>query len=285
MSDAMEMIREWCGDKKVLGCGVPLASAAGRVEYCRIGADIGPAWDNRALAVFNLRERISTRNSLHSTISRRSFSRRAFLNDPDVYMLRKEKSKLNEDQKHSLFLLNMALGDLVFTSDDLNNYDPPTLRKYQSQFPHFYKETQSIFQVGDTYTIRFTCRNLHYLLLANLSGRKDEYELPKGKYYNQYLGFIEGGKVVLKPHQSRVFLKITDDKQLILGSTGHLFPGLEVDLVKWKADGLNMVRHALALPDGEVLVRVPEETGTTVMNKGTVKNVEEALGMRYIRAY
>lgn len=284
MADAMDLLRECCGTKKILGCGVPLASATDKVEYCRIGADIGSSWDMKGLALFNLRERISTRNSLHSTISRRNYSRRAFLNDPDVFMLRKEKSKLNREQRHSLFLLNLALGDLVFTSDDLANYDSETLRVYLSQFPHYYKETESIFQVDEMYAIRFSCRNLNYILLANLGGKKDTYELPEGIFFNQYTGLIKGGNILLKPFQSRVFLKI-EDEQMILGGNGHLFPGQDVDTVNWKNGELNLVRHPHALADGEILIRVPEDAGTTILNKGAEKNVEKALGLRFVRAY
>ncbi len=285
MADAMDLLREWCGDKKILGCGVPLASAFNKVEYCRIGSDVGPSWDMRSFAILNLRERISTRNSLHSTIARRGLSRRKFLNDPDVFMLRKENCRLNDEQKHSLYLINLALGDLVFTSDDLTNYDAATMRKYQSQFPHFYKETHSIFQVGEIYTIRFSCQNLDYVLISNLSGRKDDYELPKGVYYNEDSGLIKGGKVLFKPFQSRVFLHVKDDDQLVLGSNGHLFPGLDVESVKWKNGELSLIRHPLALSDGEILVRVPDDSGTTVLNKGTQKNVEEVHGIRFIKAY
>ncbi len=34
------IVRECCGDKLILGCGVPLMPAFGKVDYCRIGSDI-----------------------------------------------------------------------------------------------------------------------------------------------------------------------------------------------------------------------------------------------------
>jgi hypothetical protein len=46
MWDAMELIRELVGPEKlVLGCGVPLASAFRKVDYCRIGSDVAPWWE------------------------------------------------------------------------------------------------------------------------------------------------------------------------------------------------------------------------------------------------
>ena len=38
MAESMDFLRQVCGDCQILACGVPLASAFGRVEYCRIGS-------------------------------------------------------------------------------------------------------------------------------------------------------------------------------------------------------------------------------------------------------
>ena len=45
MGRAMDFLRETVGDGKILGCGVPLASAFGVVDYCRIGCDVSLDWD------------------------------------------------------------------------------------------------------------------------------------------------------------------------------------------------------------------------------------------------
>ena len=50
MCDAMDLIRECCQDKLVLGCGVPLMPAFGKVDYCRIGADIHLQWKTENIA-------------------------------------------------------------------------------------------------------------------------------------------------------------------------------------------------------------------------------------------
>ncbi|KAI9470789.1 MAG: glycoside hydrolase superfamily [Benjaminiella poitrasii] len=52
MWEAMDLIRDLVGpDKLILGCGVPLASAFRKVDYCRIGSDVAPWWEG------NLRRR------------------------------------------------------------------------------------------------------------------------------------------------------------------------------------------------------------------------------------
>jgi hypothetical protein len=46
MWEAMDLIRDMVGPEKlVLGCGVPLAAAFRKVDYCRIGSDVAPWWE------------------------------------------------------------------------------------------------------------------------------------------------------------------------------------------------------------------------------------------------
>lgn len=48
MWEAMDLIRDLVGPEKlVLGCGVPLASAFRKVDYCRIGSDVAPWWEGK----------------------------------------------------------------------------------------------------------------------------------------------------------------------------------------------------------------------------------------------
>ncbi|KAI9005436.1 glycoside hydrolase superfamily [Phycomyces nitens] len=52
MWDAMEQIRELVGpDKLILGCGVPLAAAWRKVDYCRIGSDVSPWWEGKLVGI------------------------------------------------------------------------------------------------------------------------------------------------------------------------------------------------------------------------------------------
>ena len=85
MCDAMDLIRECCGDKLVLGCGVPLMPAFGKVDFCRIGADAGLDWRRH---LYINREAVSTCHTVNNSIFRRHLDGRAFMNDPDVFLLR-----------------------------------------------------------------------------------------------------------------------------------------------------------------------------------------------------
>ncbi len=123
MTRAMDFLRELCGDKLIIGCGVPLMPSFGRVDYCRIGGDVGLDWNDSVWMQMAHRERVSTKQSLANTVFRRELNGRAFGNDPDVFFLRSENLKLTEEQKLMLAKADALLGSVFFTSDDMGRYD------------------------------------------------------------------------------------------------------------------------------------------------------------------
>jgi alpha-galactosidase len=132
MWEAMSFVRDCVGEKYILGCGVPLASCFGLVDFCRIGCDVGLDWDDRWYMRLFHRERISTRHAIGSAIGRRHLNSRAFVNDPDVFMLRDTNTALTKNQKETLALTNLLFGGLLFTSDDVSKYTPHQQALYQS---------------------------------------------------------------------------------------------------------------------------------------------------------
>lgn len=122
MSDAMDILREFAGEAKILGCGVPLASAFGKVDYCRIGCDISLDWDDKPHMRLMHRERVSTKNSLLNSVFRRGLNGRAFLNDPDVFLLRDNDISLSYEQKKTIAEINTLCGGVLFTSDNFAEY-------------------------------------------------------------------------------------------------------------------------------------------------------------------
>ncbi len=131
MIRAMKLLRECCGEKLILGCGVPLWPAFGLVDYCRIGCDVGLDWDDKPWMRIIHRERVSTRHSLTNTIVRRQLNGRAFGNDPDVFFLRKDNIKLSQEKKMQLAKAAALLGSVLFISDDMGGYDEEQRRLYR----------------------------------------------------------------------------------------------------------------------------------------------------------
>ena len=131
MTRAMEFLRAVCGDKRILGCGVPLMPAFGLVDYCRISCDVGLDWDNSLVMRMINRERVSTKQAIGNSIFRRQLNGRAWLNDPDVFFLREDNLKLSEKQKHTLATVNSLFGGLLLCSDNMAEYTSRSREEYE----------------------------------------------------------------------------------------------------------------------------------------------------------
>lgn len=176
MCEAMEFLRECAKDKLILGCGVPLGAAFGLVDYCRIGCDIGLDWNDKFYMKYLHRERISTLNALVNTISRNHLNGRAFLNDPDVFLLREDNLKLTADQKNTLFTINSIFGSLVFTSDNFNLYKPEqfaTLKKLNNFTIKQNIEVKTIKKLF--FGISYLENNIKKNIIANLNKKTIKY--------------------------------------------------------------------------------------------------------------
>ena len=130
MIRAMELLRRVCGDKLILGCGVPLMPAFGLVDYCRISCDVGLDWQSSLVMRHTNREHVSTVQAVGNTIFRRQLNGRAFINDPDVFFLRVDNLKLTAEQKHVLATVNSLFGGLLLCSDNMAKYSPQALAQY-----------------------------------------------------------------------------------------------------------------------------------------------------------
>jgi alpha-galactosidase len=172
MSDALHFIRRLVGDKIILGCGVPLGSAFGLIDYCRIGADIHLSWEHKLLKFLRNRERVSTIVALRTTLSRWQLNNRAFQNDPDVFILREKNHQLTDNQQNTVLIINSLLGNLLFTSDFLDDYTEGSFEKYKSIFPLKNRHVYSVIDNGnDFYTIKFTLDNRLLIAYCNLANQ------------------------------------------------------------------------------------------------------------------
>ncbi len=131
MCEAMDFLRECVGDKMILGCGVPLMPAFGKVDYCRIGADMDLKWTKQT---FTHREFVSTINTLGNSIFRRQLNGRAFLNDPDVFLLRENNMKCTYEQRKIIATVNKLFGSVLFTSDNVGDYNEEQMNKLLEVF-------------------------------------------------------------------------------------------------------------------------------------------------------
>ncbi len=137
MADAIALIR---GSVKpgtrLLLCGVPLASAFGTCEYCRIGCDVGLDWDDKPHMRLMHRERVSTKNSLANARGRAHLNGRVFGCDPDVFFLRDDVA-LSDAQRAEMLATDATCGKVLLTSDDMGTWTPQQHERYRQLVQDF----------------------------------------------------------------------------------------------------------------------------------------------------
>ena len=126
MGEAMDFLRECCGDKIILGCGVPLAPAFGVVDACRISCDVENTFKEKFYVKVTNQEIISAKMAMVNSVYRRHLNGRIWANDPDVFFLRDDgmkKAGYTLQQKKLLAKVNHIFGDVLFVSDNVGAYD------------------------------------------------------------------------------------------------------------------------------------------------------------------
>ncbi|MCR4562030.1 MAG: alpha-galactosidase [Bacilli bacterium] len=124
--ESYQLLRDCLRDKLILGCGAIPFSCYQKFEYLRVGPDVSLMFDDVWYMKYLHRERPSTKLTLQNTIYRSLFNHHLFLNDPDVFLLRKDNIKLTEEQKDALLTINALFGSVLMTSDDIGTYDEAT---------------------------------------------------------------------------------------------------------------------------------------------------------------
>ncbi|MBE7002949.1 MAG: alpha-galactosidase [Ruminococcaceae bacterium] len=132
MIRSMELLRTWCGEKKILGCGVPVMTAFGLVDYCRVSCDVSLDWDDKPHMRLIHRERVSTRHAIGNSVFRRQLNGRAYWSDPDVFFLREDNVKLTKRQKDMLAALDAVIGGVFLHSDDMSKYSEAAKAQYRA---------------------------------------------------------------------------------------------------------------------------------------------------------
>lgn len=210
MTEAMEFLRECVGDKLILGCGVPLGPSFGLVDYCRIGCDVSLSWDDKFYMKLFVRERLSTKNSISNAIGRRHLNGRAFLNDPDVFLLRDDNIRMSDTEKYTLYIANRIFGSLLFSSDNIKSYNPRKQKMFDQIITH--KDiniTQVKHQRNGLVEVFFTEDKEKYIALLNLGDSSTAYEskfsVVKEILYEDGKAEAFSNDISLEAHGARVF--------------------------------------------------------------------------------
>jgi alpha-galactosidase len=265
MSEVVDFIDQRTRNSITLGCGVPLGPSFGRFDYCRIGSDVGPDWQDY-LKLLGYPERVSTENSLTCTIGRRHLDGRMFRNDPDVYILRDgvrgvNENRLNNHQRHTLFFLNNLLGGLIFFSDRFDEISGTQQRMLRSSFPRVEAKVAGFDSYRKLYNFEFSVEGRAYLAYCNLSSKQRTVKLPSGLWFShEYFLTAPGTNLVLKPYQSICFYQAEQGQSgtvNLLGATGHIFPGAQVENVLVSGREINIEIKKHSSPETLIYLAVP----------------------------
>ena len=109
---------------------------------------------------------------MRSVLGRWQLNGRAFLNDPDVFILRDSKNQLNPCQQNSILTINSLLGSLLFTSDNVGDYQNEQLSEFQdiSNLLHYNIDNVTVIK-PDVYKIQFTKKGNKHIALCNLTSK------------------------------------------------------------------------------------------------------------------
>ncbi len=264
MTDAMIFLHSLKGEAEYLLNSVPLESAFGKAEYCRIAAETTPFWEHPFTRNLHCRERFSTLNNLRSTVGRRHLDGRFFSNETGSFHLSNVKNSMEAPRRYTQLLLHSLLGKLITTSDSLGDFDEDEMNTYLSQFPLVQPEIEDVQESRRTVTIRYRAGGRSYVSISNLAERMRSFELPEGKWFGakglkRRPHHVSGGrKQVLKPGESRNYLKL-DDTEFFAGSDGHLFPGCDTASIDVNESGKSFTvkPRVTVLNNFRVWIRVP----------------------------
>ena len=140
MHEAMDFLRECCGDKIILGCGVPLSASFGVVDACRISCDVELSFKDKFYTKITNPEIVSAKMAMNNSIFRRHLNGRIFANDPDVFFLRDDGMKPAQytwGQKKLLARINNMFGSVLFVSDNAGGYDDDKVEVLHNSFKKF----------------------------------------------------------------------------------------------------------------------------------------------------
>lgn len=173
MHDAIQFLRATIGNNHILASGVPIGSAFGKVDYCRVGNDIHSKWENSFLKFLGNRERVSTISSVRSALSRWQLNGKVFHNDPGLIILHDSNTKLSPNQQYTVLIINTLLGNTHITPDYIGNYSDEQWDEFLDVFHWQNSEIKSVKTQGnDIYLIHFRKEDKNWICTCNLTDKE-----------------------------------------------------------------------------------------------------------------
>lgn len=125
LREGLALVREAAGeDARLLGCGCPLAPAAGMVDAMRVSTDVDFSWESPAwLASATGDPDIKgVYPAARNTLARLPFARCFWQVDPDCLQIRRRNSRLKAGEQELFNTLAATAGDVVMIGDDVTRW-------------------------------------------------------------------------------------------------------------------------------------------------------------------
>lgn len=183
MWEAMDFLRNLMGSKPMLASGVPLGACFGLADYCRIGGNVHLSWENPWPRFLRFRERADTKAALRSSLSRWQLNGQAFQSAPDAFSLRNKHQKLSLVQQHTILTINVLLGNLWFTSDDVAWYSAEQVSELEEALLLRGSKILEVSEIeNDLWKIDFEQEGGTWFALCNLTKKEKNLQLPNGSW-------------------------------------------------------------------------------------------------------
>ncbi len=126
----IKVIREEAGKNVIFnGCGMPLSTGIGQINFMRVGPDTAPYWNKFRSSFFQSGAMNGARNSIRNFITRSMMNKHLWINDPDCLMIRKKRTQLNHNQRMSQINAIILSGGLLTYSDDFSELSSETIEQ------------------------------------------------------------------------------------------------------------------------------------------------------------
>ena len=184
LREGLALIREATGqDSRILGCGCPLAPAAGMVDAMRVSTDVEFSWESPAWLKYATGDQDikGVFPAARNTLARMPFSRFFWQVDPDCLLIRRRHSRLRSGEQELFNTLAATAGDVVMIGDDLTRWKEEEFRAFSRVLALVPERSMPLYTSDLVHPAWVqTRKDSRDLLLAfNLGDYKEMISLPK----------------------------------------------------------------------------------------------------------
>jgi alpha-galactosidase len=285
LRNALTLIKEIVGENtKILGCGCPIGSGVGLVDFMRINPDVAPNWhpefEGIQFFIDNEEGLPGTRNSLLSAINRIFMHNNWWINDPDCLLIRDLNTRLTAEEVKLLTTVIVMSAGSIIVSDHLPDLSEERVEWLAKTLPPLPNEAQvpDWFDTPTPSQMMLPLNNQtgEWFLLAMINWNdgpadmKIDLEKITGVTSHQYhvVDFweadyrsVEGSNLEIRqvPAHGVSFLSIRGDAEepQWLGSTLHTSQGLFIQHFEHQDHSLTVEIDLGRLGSGEAWLKVP----------------------------